>query len=42
MFIFGIADGIGWFLRRTLWPCPATKPQSGRELASNELGGVSE
>ena len=42
MFIFGIADGIGWFLRRTLWPRPETEPQSGREPASNELAGVSE
>jgi len=41
MFIFGIADGIGWFLRRTLWPCPETEPQSGREPASNEVAGVS-
>jgi hypothetical protein len=42
MFIFGIADGIGWFLQRTLWSCPETKPQSGREPASSELAGVSE
>jgi len=39
MLIFWITDGIGWFLRRTLWPCPETEPQSGREPASNELVG---
>ena len=38
---FRDADGIGWFLRRTLWPCPETEPQSGREPASNEVAGVS-
>ena len=25
MLNFWIADGIGWFLRRTLWPCPETE-----------------
>jgi hypothetical protein len=28
-----IADGIGWFLRRTLWS-PEVEPQSGREQIS--------
>jgi hypothetical protein len=41
MLILWITDGIGWFLRRTLWSCPETEPQSGREPASNELVGLS-
>jgi hypothetical protein len=41
MIILWIADGIRWFLRRTLWPCPEAEPQSGREPASNEPAGVS-
>jgi hypothetical protein len=28
MFIFGIADGIGWFLRRMLWRRPEITSQS--------------
>jgi hypothetical protein len=31
MLTFWIADGIGWFLRRTLWGRPEVAPQSGRE-----------
>jgi hypothetical protein len=42
MLTLWIADGIGWCLRRTLWPCPEAGPQSGREPASNEPTGVSE
>ena len=41
MLALWIADGIGWFLRRTLWPCPEAERQSGREPASNEPTGVS-
>jgi hypothetical protein len=31
-----IADGIGWFLRRTLWRRQEVEPQSGREPARDE------
>jgi len=36
MLTFWIADGIGWFLRRTLWRRPEVEPQSGREPAHDE------
>ena len=41
MLTLWIADGIGWFLRRTLWMCPEVEPQSGREQASDKPAGVS-
>jgi len=31
MLTFLIADGIGWFLRRTLWQRPEVPPKSRRE-----------
>jgi hypothetical protein len=37
---FGIADIIGWFLRRTLWRRPEVKPRPGGELAREEPAGV--
>jgi hypothetical protein len=36
MLIFGIADGIGWFLRRTLWQRPEIASQSEGEQARDE------
>jgi len=36
MFIFGIADGIGWFLRRTLWQRPEIASQSKGKQARDE------
>jgi hypothetical protein len=36
MFIFGIADGIGWFLRCTLWQHPEIASQSEGEQARDE------
>jgi hypothetical protein len=36
MFIFRIADGIGWFLRRTLWQRPEIASQSEGKQARDE------
>ena len=36
MLTFGIADGIGWFLRRTLGRRPEVEPQSERETARDK------
>jgi hypothetical protein len=36
MLTFGIADGIGWFLRRTLWWRPEIASQSEGEEARDE------
>ena len=36
MLTLRVADGIGWFLRRTLWRCPEVEPQSGLETARDE------
>jgi hypothetical protein len=36
MLTFWIADGIGWFLRHTLWRRPEVEPQSEGEQARNE------
>jgi hypothetical protein len=41
MLILWIADGIGWFLRRTLGPCSEAEPQSRRKPTSNEPAGLS-
>ena len=36
MLTFGIADGIGWFVRRTLGRRPEVEPQSERETARDK------
>jgi hypothetical protein len=40
IFIFWIADTIGWFLRRATWRRPEGDPQTGREPALEESASV--
>jgi hypothetical protein len=37
--VFGIADIIGWLLRRTIWRHPEVEPRPGGKLAREEPAG---